>query len=179
MAGSKCLIAYYSRAGENYAGGDIVDLPVGNTEVLARMIEAATGGDLFEIDTVEPYPAGYHETTAVAREELRERARPPLRELPASVDGYDVVFLGYPNWWGTPPMAVFTFLEAFDFSGKTMVPFCTHEGSGMGRSERDVAAACPGATVFEGLAVTGGSVQGAEPAVRSWIEAAGLGAGGT
>ena len=174
MSGSKCLVAYYSRAGQNYVGGDIVDLPVGNTEVVAKMIQAATGGDLFEIDTVTPYPAGYHDTTDVARVELREQARPALRDLPPAIDGYDVVFLGYPNWWGTPPMAVFTFLEAFDFSGKMILPFCTNEGSGMGRSERDIAAACPSATVLKGLAITGGSVRSAEPAVRGWVEAAGL-----
>jgi len=172
---TRCLIAYYSRAGENYVGGDIVNLPVGNTEVVARMIEAATGGDLFEIGTVQSYPAGYHETTDVARKELREQARPELRELPESIGSYDVVFLGYPSWWGTPPMAVFTFLEAFDFSGKTIVPFCTHEGSGMGRSERDIAAACPSATVLPGLAITGGRVHSAENEVRRWIEATGLG----
>jgi flavodoxin len=167
---SKILIAYYSRAGQNYVGGDIVDLPVGNTRVVAEMIQAATGGDLFEIDTVAPYPAGYHETTDLAKRELRERARPALRELPADIDGYDTVLLGYPNWWGTPPMAVFTFLEAFDFSGKTIAPFCTHEGSGMGRSERDIAVACPRATVRDGLAIVGGSVGSAAPAVQRWVE---------
>ena len=174
MAGSKCLIAYYSRRGQNYVGGDTVDLPVGNTEVVARMIEAATGGDLFEIDTAEPYPADYHETTEVARKELREGARPALRDLPAGIDEYDVVFLGYPSWWGTPPMAVFTFLEAYDFSGKTIVPICTHEGSGMGRSERDIAAACPGATLLPGLPLVGGRVRGSENEVRRWIETTAL-----
>lgn len=171
---SKTLVAYYSRAGQNYVGGDIVDLPVGNTKVVAEMIADATGGDLFEISTVTPYPPDYHETTDVAKHELRERARPALRNLPADIDGYDVVFLGYPNWWGTPPMAVFTFLEAFDFSRTTIVPFCTHEGSGMGRSERDIAAACPGATTLHGLAIVGGSVRDASPAVNRWLVAAGL-----
>ena len=169
-----CLIAYYSRKGQNYVGGDIVDLPEGNTEVAAKMIEAVTGGEFLEIETVKPYPAGYQETTEVARRELRDSARPELRNLPVSIDDYDVVFLGYPSWWGTPPMAVFTFLESYDFSGKTIVPFCTHEGSGMGRSERDIREACPGATVFDGLAIRGGSVRGAEDAIRKWIGSARL-----
>jgi flavodoxin len=167
---SKCLIAYYSRRGENYVGGDIVDLPVGNTEIAAGMVHAATGGDLVRIETVDAYPRDYHETTEVAREELRRNARPGLRDLPEDIDGYGVVFLGFPNWWGTPPMAVFTFLESYDFTGKTIVPFCTHEGSGMGRSESDIRRACPGSNVLEGLAITGGSVTHSESDVRRWIE---------
>jgi flavodoxin len=171
---SNCLIAYYSRKGENYVGGDIVDLPVGNTEVAAEMVRTVTGGDLIRIETVDVYPRDYHETTEVARKELRQDARPQLRDLPDSIDGYDVVFLGFPNWWGTPPMAVFTFLEAYDFAGKTIVPFCTHEGSGLGRSESDIRRACPGAKVLGGLAITGGSVRGSAGAIRRWIDSTGL-----
>ncbi|KAF0207039.1 MAG: flavodoxin [Actinomycetota bacterium] len=174
MSDSPVLITYYSRRGQNYVGGSIVDLAVGNTEVAAAMVRVVTGGDLLEVDTVTPYPVDYTETTDVARRELREHARPALQDLPVSIDGYDVVFLGFPNWWGTPPMAVFTFLESFDFSGKTIVPFCTHEGSGMGRSERDIAAACPGATVLAGLAIRGGAVHGAEDSIRRWIGSTGL-----
>lgn len=170
MSDPKSLIAYYSRKGENYVAGDIVDLSVGNTEVAALMIRTLTGGDLLQIETVQEYPLDYHETTEVAGKELRAKARPALCGLPGDIDGYDVVFLGFPNWWGTPPMAVFTFLESYDFAGKTIVPFCTHEGSGMGHSERDLRAACPGATVLDGLAVRGAEVQGAEPSIKSWIE---------
>jgi len=172
---STCLIAYYSRRGENYVGGDIVDLPVGNTEVVAEMVAAITGGDLLRLETVDEYPRDYHETTEVARAELRSQARPAIRVLPEGIETYDVVFLGFPNWWGTPPMAVFTFLDAYDFAGKTIVPFCTHEGSGMGQSERDIKAACPGARVLPGLAIRGGGVHGAERDMRRWIESAGLG----
>ena len=138
------------------------------------MIRAITGGDLLPIDTAEPYPLDYNETTEIARKELRERSRPELKYVPRTIDGYDVVFLGFPNWWGTPPMAVFTFLESFDLSSKTLLPFCTHEGSGMGHSERDIRAACPGATFLDGLAVGGAGVQGAEPSIRRWVEATGL-----
>lgn len=171
---SKCLIAYYSRRGENYVAGGIVDLSVGNTEIAAEMIRSLTGGDMFQIETVQEYPLDYHETTEVARKELREHARPELRGLPDAVDSYDVVFLGFPNWWGTPPMAVLTFLESSDFSGKTILPFCTHEGSGMGRSELDIRTACPNARVLDGLAITGGRVRGSAEAIRRWIDSANL-----
>lgn len=170
----KCLIAYYSRQGQNYVSGNIVDLAVGNTEIAASIINCLVDADLAFIDTITPYPVDYSETTDCARRELRGRARPELKDLPASVDDYDVVFLGFPNWWGTPPMAVFTFLETFDFTGKTILPFCTHEGSGMGRGERDIRSACPGATVLDGLAIRGGAVQGAEGDIRRWIQASGI-----
>lgn len=179
MSMKSCLIAYYSRTGENYVGGTIVDLAVGNTEVVAATIASITGGDEFRIDTVRPYPVGYDECTDVARVELRQQLRPEVKDLPTDIDAYDVVFLGYPNWWGTAPMAVFTFLESYDFSGKTIVPFCTHEGSGMGRSERDIQVACSGASVREGLAIRGGAVQGAGAGIRRWIETSGLDVGFT
>lgn len=171
---SKYLVAYYSRRGENYAGGNLVDLPVGNTEAAAQTIQSLTGADTFRIDTVKEYPRDYHETTDAAKKELREQARPELKELPDTIDEYGVIFLGYPNWWGTYPMAVATFLEAFDFSGKTIVPFCTHEGSGMGSSERNLRAACPGATVLGGLAIRGSDVRHAGPSIENWIKEAEL-----
>lgn len=174
MSQSKCLIVYHSRKGENYVGGSLVNLPVGNTEVAAKMIQAVTGGDLLRIETVEEYPAGYHETTAVAQQELRQSARPRLKTPPQDLDGYETVFLGYPNWWGTAPMAVFTFLEAHDFSGKVVLPFCTHEGSGLGSSEADIRKACLGARVLGGLAIRGGAVTAAEESIRRWIKASGL-----
>jgi flavodoxin len=165
----KKLIAYYSRAGNNYVNGDIVDLPVGNTEVAANMIQKLTGSDVFRIDTVEPYPEGYHETTELAKEELRGNARPEISGHVDNMVDYDVIYLGYPNWWGTMPMAVFTFLEAYDFSGKTIIPFCTHEGSGMGRSESDIRKLCPAARVLKGLPTRGGIVQGAEQDIAKWL----------
>jgi len=174
VADSRTLIAYYSRKGQNYGSAGIVDLPVGNTEVAATMIQAATGGELLRLDTVKEYPGDYHAATEVAKSELREGARPELRNLPHDIDGYDVVFVGYPIWWGTPPMAVFTFLDAYDFTGKTVVPFCTHEGSGMGRSERDIETSCPGARVLDGLAIRGASVRGAETDIERWILGTGL-----
>lgn len=163
------LIAFFSRAGMNYVRGDIVNLPVGNTEVAARMIQKQIGGDVFKIDTVTPYPVDYHETTDVAKQELRDNARPELTGRIQDMSGYDVICLGYPNWWGTMPMAVFTFLESYDFAGKTIAPFCTHEGSGMGRSEKDINKLCPDAKVLQGLAIRGGGVHGAEHEITSWL----------
>lgn len=170
----KILIAYYSRRGANYVGGHIVDLPVGNTEVAAGMIQKLTGGDLFKIDTMEPYPADYHEATEVAQREVDQNARPELASRVDSMDAYEVIVLGYPNWWGTTPMAVCTFLEAYDFTGKTILPLCTHEGSGLGHSERDIQSLCPGAKVLKGLAIKGGSVQRAERDIEVWLKKVGL-----
>ena len=169
VTNKKCLIAYFSRKGQNYVSGRIVDLKVGNIEVVANMIQKMTGGDLFHIESVTAYPKDYTETTEVAKNELRAKARPMLTGQVENMKGYDVVFLGYPNWWGTMPMAVFTFLESYDFSGKTILPFCTHEGSGIGNSERDIKKLCPNAKVQTGLAIRGGSVNGAAGMVRRWV----------
>ena len=169
MAKSKNLIAYYSRRGENYVNGKVVNLPFGNTEVAAKMIQGITEGDLFEICTVKPYPVDYTETTAVAAAEKRANARPALSTHVLNMDQYDTIILGYPNWWGTFPMAVFTFLEEYDFTGKTILPFCTHEGSGLGGSERDIRNLCPKAKVLPGLAIRGGSVKGSGVTIKSWL----------
>ena len=173
-SGKKYLIAFFSRKGQNYSNGGIVDLKIGNTEVVAQMIQKKTGGDLFHIETVAAYPKGYTETTEVAKNELRTKARPELKRKVENIGAYDVLFLGYPNWWGTPPMAIFTFLESYNFSGKTIVPFCTHEGSGMGHSEKDIAKSCPKATVLPGIAIQGSSVSSAEAEVSSWIDKMGI-----
>jgi len=174
MANSKSLIAYFSRKGNNYLGGSIVHLPIGNTEVVAHKIQAMTGSDLFQIQTVKPYPEDYPEATRVAQDELSGNTRPELTEMIADMDSYEVVYLGYPIWWGTMPMAVFTFLDLYGFSGKTIVPYCTHEGSGLGSSERDIMKLCPGAKVLSGLAVKGGSVGRADEILANWLKKLGL-----
>lgn len=166
---SNTLIAFFSRAGQNYVNGTIRDLPVGNTEVVAHMVARATGGDLFRIETVREYAADYQACVKESMEEMRTAARPELRGLPEGLDEYDIVILGYPNWCGTMPMPVYTFLEAFDFSGKVIAPFCTHEGSGLSGTEGEIARVCPVATVVGGLAVHGADAPAAEPAVRSWL----------
>ncbi|MDP4227549.1 MAG: flavodoxin [Bacteroidota bacterium] len=170
MANSKSLIAYFSRKGNNYVGGRIVNLPVGNTEVVAKKIQKLTGSDMFQIKTVEVYPEDYMEATNVAQEELVGNARPELTGTVKDMDSYDVIYLGYPNWWGTMPMAVCTFLESYDFSGKTIIPYCTHEGSGLGRSERDIKKLCPNAKVLSGLAIRGDSVSSADKMLELWLK---------
>ncbi len=171
---TKCLIAYFSRKGQNYVNGRIVDLKVGNTDVVAKMIQEKTSCDIFHIETVTAYPKDYTETTEVAKNELRTKARPKLTGRVENMGIYEVIFLGYPNWWGTPPMAVFTFLESYGFSGKIIVPFCTHEGSGMGHSESDIAKSCPKATLLEGLAIRGNNAGTAESEVSSWLNKLGV-----
>ena len=170
----KILIAYYSRKGQNYVSGAIKELKVGNTAVAAEMLGALTGGDLFEIDTVAAYPLDYTAATEVAQKEMRAGARPALTAQVAGMEDYDTIILGYPNWWGTMPMVVYTFLEAYDFSGKRILPFCTHEGSGLGRSEKEIAKLCPGAEVLKGLAIHGTGVADAGQALEKWLKQAGI-----
>lgn len=164
------IIVYFSRKDENYVSGAIKNLTVGNTEVAADILHDLTGADLFKMEPIQEYSKDYNECIAQAQADQRRDARPELKVYPESLDGYDTVYLGFPNYWGTMPMAVFTFLEHFDFTGKVIFPFCTHEGSGMGRSEADIRRLCPGATVAKGLAIHGGSVKEAEPDIRKWIE---------
>lgn len=163
------IIVCFSRRGENYVNGALKELPVGNTEAAAGMLRELTGSEVFQIEPVRPYAKSYNECIAQAQADLRRDARPELKRYPDSLEGYDTVYLGYPNYWGTMPMCVFTFLEHFDFTGKTILPFCTHEGSGMGRSEADIKRLCPGATVKKGLAIHGGSVQHARADIEAWL----------
>lgn len=166
----KCLVAYYSREGQNYVSGNIINLAVGNTEVIAKMIQEKTGADMFFIDTVKTYPIDYTETTEVAKVELRNNERPKLTDVVDNMEYYDVIFLGYPNWWGTFPMAVFTFLEKYNFSGKTIVPFCTHEGSGIGHSLGDIKKSCPSTTIVKEIAILGSTVKSKQKEVSKWLE---------
>jgi flavodoxin len=171
---SKRLIAYFSRPGNNYVGGSIVNLPVGNTEVVAKIIKEIMGGDLFRIEAVKTYPVDYTEATEVAQQELRANARPKLTGHPENMASYNVIFLGYPNWWGTMPMPVFTFLEEYDLSGKTIVPFCTHEGSSMGRSVTDIKKLCTRSNILDGLAIRGGDAKNAKNEVSAWLSKIGI-----
>ena len=164
------LTVYYSRKGQNYWAGNIRDLPRGNTEIAAEFIRKAVGGDLFEIDTVKPYSADYTTCTKEAQAELRANARPELKEYLNSLDGYDTIFVGYPNWWGTMPMAMFTFLEHYNLAGKRIIPFCTNEGSGMGSSERDLKKICTGATVEQGMAIRGCETAKSEKKIAQWAK---------
>lgn len=166
---SKIIIAYFSRAGNNYVNGNIVDLPVGNTEIAAQIIEKFTQGSLFKIEPLKKYSEDYATCTKEAQQELRSNARPKLSAFLEDIRSFDTIILGYPNYWGTFPMSVMTFLESLDFTGKRILPFCTHEGSGMGHSEADIKRACPNAKVEKGLAIQGGEVRDAEPLIKKWL----------
>ncbi len=163
------LIVYYSRADENYVSGALKMLPVGNTEIAAGYIKELTGADMFKIEQKDPYSAGYNECIAQAQEDQKKDARPELVNMPDSIENYSEIYLCYPNYWGTVPMAVFTFLDNFSFEGKTVKPLCTHEGSGMGRSEGDIKAHCKGAKVEKGLAIQGSSVGTSKSQIEKWI----------
>ncbi|MDO5521011.1 MAG: flavodoxin [bacterium] len=163
------LVVFYSRAGENYFGGKYRYTEVGNTEKIANMIAQATETETFKIQQKIPYAADYNTCINQAQSDLRAKARPELISMPESLDDYDEIYLGYPNYWGDMPMAVYTFLENFDWTGKTIHPFCTHEGSGLGSTERKIQNTCKGATVENGLAVSGSHVDGAKQVVEKWI----------
>ena len=183
--GSNILVAYFSRVG-NTDWEDGVDAVtsasinmengefVGNAEYLAKMVQEVTGGDLFLIETVDSYPSDYRQTTDQAKVEQNDDARPALASHVENMDQYDTIVLIYPNWWGTFPQPLFTFLEEYDFSGKTILPLCTHAGSRMGSSERDIAALCPDAALLDGLAVSGSGAVSARSDVEAWINDAGI-----
>ena len=168
---AKTLIAYFSRADENYFAGAMRYVKVGNTEIVANKMKELIDTDTFKIDMQDPYSPVYMTCIEEAKKDLRAKARPELISLPESIDAYDTVVLAYPNYWGTMPMAVFTFLEAFDFTGKRILPLCTNEGSGMGGSERDIKKTCPGAVVKNGLPITGSSAGSSEGSVKRWLTA--------
>ena len=169
---SKILTVYYSRKGENYVNGNIEKLKKGNTERVAEFIQNAVGGDLFEIETVKEYSDSYMTCIEEAKAELRAKARPEIKAYPENFENYDIIFVGYPNWWGTMPMCMFTLLEKYDLTGKTIIPFCTNEGSGMGSSEKDLKNICKGAVIKSGLSVHGAESENSESKVASWSKEA-------
>ena len=171
---AKTLIAFFSRADENYFGGAMRYVKVGNTEIVAGIIKELIPADIFKIEMKNPYSPVYMTCIEEAKKDLRAKARPELVSMPASIDEYDTVILAYPNYWGTMPMAVYTFLENFDFTGKTILPLCTNEGSGMGSSEREIKKTCPGADVKRGLPVTGSTATNSKSSVERWLKANGM-----
>lgn len=164
------LIIYYSRRGQNYVDGSIVSLSKGNTEIAAEAIQKAVGGDLFQIETVKDYPADYTACTQEAQAELRAGERPELKHYLDGLSGYDTIFVCGPCWWGTFPCAVFTQLERLDWTGKKVFALMTHEGSGLGRCERDLKKICKGAAVGRGLAVHGAEAARSVDAVAAWAK---------
>lgn len=171
---AKTLIAFFSRADENYFGGAMRYVKVGNTEIVCGIMKDMIQADSFKIEMKNPYSPVYMTCIEEAKKDLRDKARPELVRMPESLDEYSTVILAYPNYWGTMPMAVVTFLEHFDFTGKTILPLCTNEGSGMGGSERDIRRYAPGADVKKGLSVTGSEAANAGPALHRWLSANGM-----
>lgn len=167
-SGKKILIVYFSRTGEEYNVGRITK---GNTAIVAEFIAQKTGADTFEIKAETPYPDGYEECTALAKRELESNVRPKFVANVDNLAQYDTVFIGFPIWWGFVPRVVMTFLEANDFSGKTIVPFCTHGGSGLAGTEREIAEACPNAKLLDGLAIVGKQCQDSPDAVQKQVDA--------
>ena len=151
----KMLVAYYSWSG--------------NTREVARQIQKATGADLFEIVPATAYPDGYRAVVEQAKKEIKAGIHPELKTNLAGVADYDVVFVGSPNWWSTIAPPVATFLASHDWSGKTIVPFMTHEGTRMGHTVKDIQKLCPGAIVRDGLPIRGGQVHEAQKQVEDWV----------
>ena len=154
------LIAYFSWSG--------------NTEQLAQMIQAETGGQLFEIAPATPYTEDYDQLLDIAQQEQADNARPELAGQVENWDSYSTVFVGYPDWWSDAPMLIYSFLESYDWEGKTLIPFCTSGGSGFGRSLDNLPASAPSATILEGFHVNGSSVDGAAEDVAAWLSGLGL-----
>lgn len=164
----KKLVAYYSRSGENYFGGSIKNISKGNTEVVAEMIQNILDCDIFEIQQKEPYSLNYQECTRQAQNDLKNHVRNELVEYLDNIEEYDEIYLGYPNYWGTCPTAVFSFLDKYDLSNKKIYPFCTNEGSGLGNSVSDIQKECH-AQVMKGLSIRGSYVNDCEDEVREWL----------
>ena len=158
--GNHTLVAYFSWSG--------------NTEQMAKMIQENIGADLFEISPATAYTDDYNALLEQAQQEQSDNARPEISAEVENWDDYDVVFVGYPNWWNDAPMIIYTFLESYDWSGKTLIPFCTSGGSGFGQSLDSVEESSAGAVMGEGLHVMGDDVEGAQEDVTEWISALGL-----
>ena len=156
----KVLVLYFSQSG--------------NTEAVANFIHDAVGGDIVKLETETPYPSDYDELVDYAQEEQRENARPALSTNIDNIDEYDTIFLGYPNWWGDMPMPIYTFLDEYDLSGKTIAPFITHGGSGLSGTPENIKEEEPNATVTEGLAVSGSSSRNAQSTVNNWLSQIGF-----
>lgn len=170
LQGKKILVVYFSRTGDNYAVGNISK---GNTHIVADMIAETTGADTFEIKTVKPYPATYKECTEVAKKELADDARPELATKIDNIKDYDAIFLGYPIWWSDMPMAIYSFMESYDFNGKTIIPFCTSAGDVLTGKENNIPKYAKGATVLQGLGIEGKRAQekpdSVRPQVQEWL----------
>ena len=173
--GNNILVAYFSRADENYNVGTI---DKGNTQIVAEYIASEVGADSFHIETIAPYPADYDDCCDVAKQELADKARPEIQGGVENMEQYDIVFLGYPIWWGDMPMAVYTFMDSYDFSDKVVIPFNTHEGSGESGTYSAIGSYLPNAQVLDGMAIQGKTAQefnsDTQQSVRDWLDGLGF-----
>ncbi len=165
----KSFIVYYSHIGQNFVDGKIKNLEKGNTAVVAQIIKDCTGGELYQIEPLKDYPFDYKDCCDVAAQHKSLNVRPSLKGVLPDITPYDTIFIGYPCWWSTMPMPVYTFLEAMDFSGKKIIPFTTHEGSGFGTSLVDIRRECPKAQFGVALEVKGSEVNDCRQKVISWL----------
>lgn len=159
---NKVLVIYFSETG--------------NTQKLAKLISDKVGGDFIKIETIQKYPTNYQDLVDYAEEEKNKNARPELKELNIDLDKYDTIFVGYPIWWYQMPMAMYSFFDTYDFSGKTIVPFNTHEGSGVSGTNDDIKKLEPKANVLKSLAIRGGDMEENQiPTVEKWLNELGFG----
>ena len=166
VKGKKTLVIYFSRAGENYAVGNIEK---GNTEIIAEYIRDITGADLFKVERKVPYSENYTRCTEESAEEQRTNVRPELVKYLDNIDNYEVIYIGYPIYWGTMPNPMFTQLEKLNWNGKIVKYFSTHEGSGFGSSENDIKRICQGATILPGIAIRGSDCRNARTKIQNWV----------
>ena len=166
---NKSLIIYFSHAKENYVAGSLKWLEEGNTKIVAHKIKQMTQADLFEILPLHDYPEDYHTCIQVAKEELNHQARPKFKNLICHLEQYSTIYLGYPNWWGTMPMIMFTMLENYDFKDKHIYPFCTHEGSELGQSMKDIKTLLPNSFIHSGLDIYGSKVNECDQILKGWL----------
>ncbi len=167
---SNILTVYFSHRGENYFPDGIKFINKGNTEYAAEYVHKAVGGELFRIETEIPYPENYNACGDVIMAEIKSKARPALKAWLEDVSMYDTIFVCYPNWCGTLPLCVLSFLERYDLSGKKLVPLCTNEGSGLAKSPADLQNSCPGAIIAEGLSVRGHKAESSEEEIAAWAK---------
>lgn len=166
---NKTIIVYFSHNGENYFSGKIQDIKEGNTKVLSKQLARLLNCDLFELQPEKEYPVEYNACTTQAKEELINQERPKFVNKIENIKEYQTIYLAYPNWWGTYPRIISSFLESYDLTGKDIYPICTHEGSGMGNSEKELKKVLKGSIVHSGLAIQGSKVHSCEAQLKKYI----------
>lgn len=168
-ASAQTLVVYYSKPGETYTPDGIINLKKGNTQEVAERIQKLAKADIFRVETAKAYPDDYKTLIDVAKEELNAKARPAIKG-DIDISKYDTIYIGWPCWWGTLPMCMFTFIEKHDWTGKTVIPFTNHEGSGFGSGLRDLKAAIPSATIKKGLSIQGSKVTTAGKQIEEFVK---------